>query len=220
MISAPNLLWQVSIIDQCGEKKFTQYMSRGLSNPTYFILRNDLLDEKNKLLTDDTLTLFFSLSLTKDRNDLMIHKSRAIENADFYKTYKQRKFTDLTLKFGDNSIPTHRVLLASRSDLLKDRLEKLPENSNVLDLEGVGVEFEVAEQVINFLYDERVEDMEKHAKPLLAAAVKLEMRQLELVCVHHISEKLCLENALETLKLSAQHGSEKLQNECTTFIEK
>jgi hypothetical protein len=42
----------------------------------------------------------------------------------------------------------HRVLLASRNRLLKDRLEKLPKSSNVLDLQDVGLDFEVAEQVI------------------------------------------------------------------------
>ncbi len=110
--------------------------------------------------------------------------------------------------------------MASRSDLLKDRLEKLPKNSNVLDLEDAGVEFEAAEQVINFLYDEKVEEMEKYEKPLLTAAVKLEMSHLESVCVHHFSEKLCLENALEILKLSAELDSGILKNECIGFIQK
>jgi hypothetical protein len=150
----------------------------------------------------------------------ILFHGKAIAKAVFHNIYKQRKFTDLSLKFGDKSIKTHRVLLASRSGLLKDRLEKLPENSNVLDLEGVGVEFEIAEKIINFLYDEKVEDMETYAKPLLAAAVKLEMRHLKSVCEQHFSEKLCLENALETLKLSAEFDSVILKKECINLIEK
>jgi hypothetical protein len=127
---------------------------------------------------------------------------------------------DLTFKFEDKSIKKHRVLLASRSRLLKDRLEKFPKSSNVLELQDVGLDFEVAEQVISFLYDENVEDMKKYAKPLLLAAIKHEMRHLELCCLEYFFGKLCLANALETLKLSDELKIDKLKFDCIKFIKK
>ncbi len=216
--------WKIAIIDQSGDEKLTQHIV--FDDPDdalkYFVVKREhLFDSKNQLLDDDTLTLAFKISTVKDSEmKFQINENKQIDKKEFREIYKQREFTDLSLKFGFKSIKTHRVLLASRSGLLKDRLSELPEDSNFLDLQDTGVEFEVAEQVINFLYDERVDDMEKHAKPLLAAAIKLRMRHLESYCLEHFYNKLNTENVLETLKLSAQFKSDKLQYECIKFIEK
>ncbi len=214
------MLWEVAIIDQIGEQKFAEYLKYSLGDfdhEKYSICKSDLLNEENKLLKD-TLTLSFNISLKNPQN-LKIQESKAIEDVEFHEIYKQRKFADFTFKFEDKLIKKHRVLLASRNRLLKDRLEKFPKSSNVLELQDVGLDFEVAEQVIGFLYDEKVEDMERYAKPLLAA-IKLEMRHLELCCLEYFFGKLCLANALETLKLSDGLKIDKLKFECIKLINK
>jgi hypothetical protein len=215
------LFWKVSIIDQSGEKKMTQYDTfRGvfLDDEIDLVSRKDLFDEKNQLLENGTLTLAFEFSPVQ-QCIFRSNERKAANKDNILAIYKQRKFTDLSLKLGDKSIKVHRVLLVACSSLLNDRIEKLPENSNELDLHDLGVEFEVAEQMVNFLYDEKVEVMEKYAKPLLAAADLLGMSHLMAYCEEYFFKKLSSENALETLKLSARYKTEFLRDECLELIE-
>jgi speckle-type POZ protein len=212
--------WKVAIIDQSGKKRFSveiafnsDFTASDQNWETILVSRADLFKAKHQVLKDNTLTLSVKLVLTFN------HNRRADKDA-LSEIYKQRKFTDLTLQFGDKSIKVHRALLAACSPLLNSRFNELPENSNVLDLEDVGVEFEVAEHMVNFVYDEKVEEMEKYAKPLLAAAVKLGMPSLKAYCLENLYKNLVVENVIETLILSARLSADRLKKECIGFIQK
>jgi hypothetical protein len=98
----------------------------------------------DEFLKDGTLTLALEFSYEKKQYKSWTVDWKAIEKDNIRNVYKQRKFTDVSLQFGDKSIKAHKALMAGCSSLLNDRLNELPENSNVLDLHDLGVEFEVA----------------------------------------------------------------------------
>ncbi len=222
--SSRHLSWKISIIDQSGRKKFFDSAGITLDEKQYMvwkkvrlILRTDLFDSKKKLLKDNTLTLSIKFSFQDD--GFSTNYCRRADKNELKKIYKQRKFTDVTLKFGDKLIKAHRTLLAACSAKFKKTLESVPKQSHI-DYRNTGIEPEVAEKMIDFLYEENVENMEMYAKPLLKAADKLGMRHLKAYCKDYFYKKLNIENAAETLKLSVDYHSMELKVGCIGFIKK
>jgi speckle-type POZ protein len=85
-------------------------------------------------------------------------------------------------------------------------------------LEIDDLEFEVAEEMVKFIYDGKVENMEKYAKPLLEASNTFKMAHLKVCCENYLCENLTVENAIEFLKLGAKCHAEELKEECVDFI--
>ncbi len=124
-------------------------------------------------------------------------------------------FTDLEVKVQEKSIKVHKILLIASSSIFA---EKLRENQYVLELDDM--EFQVAEELINFIYDGEVKDMEKYAKPLLETADKFGIKTLKVYCENFLCNNLCVLNAIGTLKLSAKCHAEELKEACVDFIQR
>jgi speckle-type POZ protein len=129
--------------------------------------------------------------------------------------YEARVFTDITIKAQNRSIKAHKALLAACSPVLATQLLQ-DKNMKVLKL---SVDFELLEEMINFIYDGQVEDQEKIAK-LLAVADQFKMDRLKKYCEKNLFENLSVENAIDSLKLSDKHNAKQLKEECLEFIKK
>jgi hypothetical protein len=78
-----NLFWELSIIDQCGEKRFTQYHGDSFKGPnqlrrSYPISIENLL--KNDLLKKNTFTLSFKFSFINDQKLKIIHENKFVKH--------------------------------------------------------------------------------------------------------------------------------------------
>jgi hypothetical protein len=77
-------------------------------------------------------------------------------------------FTDFTIRAQGKPIKVHKVFLAESSQyffsLFSDQ-----ENKRVMDLDK-DINFETAEKMIDFIYEDKVENMQVFAKPLMIAA--------------------------------------------------
>ncbi len=240
--------YKISIVDGLGTERYTRSTDQvfekikpGWGWPR-FISRNDLFANKKRLIKDNTLTLNGTFEFINE-SKFVLEKGKSIENCRRDHLFNKRFFTDLEIKVQGRSIRTHKLLLASSSPVLGERLFNLAEtqnavhevsdetrqnkkragsdldkNANILEIDDL--EFEVAEEMIDFIYDGEVEDMEKYAKPLLEAAEEFKMAHLKIYCEKYLFEKLCIENAIETLKLSAKCHAEELKKECIDFIRK
>lgn len=93
-----------------------------------------------------------------------------MEEADKMMTfYRQKNFTDITIKVKEKSIRAHKILLAEKSSVWQQQL-LADENQNVLELEDL--EFETLEKILNFIYKGQLteKDLKNNVKDLLAAA--------------------------------------------------
>jgi hypothetical protein len=184
---------------------------------SHFICRYDLFDKDNGLIKDGTLTLSGSFDFVSD-SKFGLEKLISKESGRISDMFREKIFADLQLKVHEKSIKVHKVVLAASSSVLAESLQSLGENQNVLELEDV--EFEVAEEMVNFIYDGTVKDMEKQAESLLEVADKFKINRLKAYCEKYFYENLCTLNAIETLKLSAKCHAQELKNECIRFIRK
>jgi hypothetical protein len=81
--------------------------------------------------------------------------------------FRTKMFCDLTLKVGDKSIKANKLFLAEAS---RTFYRQLTQNEGRRQIEITDLSFEVAEQMIEFIYEDKIEDMARYAKDLLVAA--------------------------------------------------
>jgi hypothetical protein len=105
--------------------------------------------------------------------------------------------------------------LAATSPVLATQLLH-DENKKVMKL---SVDFELLQEMINFIYNGKVEDQGKSAK-LLAVADQFKMHRFKKYCEKRLYESFSVENAIDSLKLSDQHNAEQLKEGCFEFIKK
>jgi hypothetical protein len=177
-----------------------------------------LFDPKKELLKNNTLTFSFKFSF-EENDEISSDFCRKADKNALREIYKERKFTDVTLKFGSKSIRVHKTLLAACCSTFKKHFETLPTQS-YFDYRDSGIEYEVAEKMIDFVYEEKIEDMEKYAKLLLETADKLGISHLKAYCKEYFHKTLNIKNAAETLKFSIDYHSVELNVLCHEFIQK
>jgi hypothetical protein len=206
-----------------GNEKYTKKSSYCLDADKFIdghelqlISRTELFDEKNGLLKDNTLTLAGEFKIL-NKSKFLVEVAEFEEVDQLKKMYQERSFTDLKIKVKDRSLKVHKVLLAASSSILRERLLELKEGSA---LELSDLDAEVAEEIINFIYDGKIKDMEKYSKELLMASEKYDMKHLKKYCENHFFEDLSVENVFETLKLSHHYKASELKKECVSLIDK
>jgi hypothetical protein len=180
------------------------------------ISRAELFDEKNGLLKNNTLTLVGEIKII-NKWKFIVEDAKFEEIDELHQIYQERSFTDLEIKVKDRSLKVHKVLLAASSSVLRERLLELKEGS-ALELNDLDVE--VAEEMINFIYDGKVKDMEKYSKELLIASEKFGMKHLKKYCEKYFFENLSVDKVFETLKLSHHYKASELKKECVSLIDK
>ncbi len=201
-------------------KKYSNYFDIGSGK--YFesyeinlISRAELFDKKNGLLKNNTLTLVGEIRIV-NKSNFVTDFAQSEDMDQLKKMFQGRSFTDLEIKVKDRSLKVHKVLLAASSSVLHERLLKLPEGSA---LELNDLDAEVAEEIINFIYDGKVKEMEKYSKELLMVSEQFDMKHLKKICEKHFFENLSFENVFETLKLSFKSKADELKEECLEFME-
>ncbi|KAF8402531.1 hypothetical protein HHK36_010616 [Tetracentron sinense] len=133
--------------------------------------------------------------------------------------------TDILVKPGNNgpSIPSHRAVLAARSDIFKNMLEsdgcKSPPNDTITLHE---LNHEELESLLEFLYSGHLpaEKVEKHMYSLSIAADKYEIPFLQKFCEHWMLGSLDSSNALDILEISDICSSKTLKETAMNFIVK
>jgi hypothetical protein len=210
-----------SIIDELGNEKHTKSGNCNFDGKNRFdyceinlISRAELFDKKNGLLKDNTLTLAGEIKIV-NKSKFVVENLESKETDQLHQIYREKVLTDLEIKVKDRSLKVHKVLLAASSSVLRQRLLELPEGS-ALKLNGLDAE--VAEEMINFIYDGRVKDMEKHSKELLVASEQYRMERLKKYCENYFFENLSDDNVFKTLKLSIKTKAEELKEECLEFM--
>jgi hypothetical protein len=217
------VFYKISIIDELGNEKHT-YSSSDIfdaendNSGFNLISRAELFNEKNGLLKNNTLTLAGEIRIL-NKSKFVTDVAKSEEMDQLHQMYQERSFTDLKIKVKDRSLKVHKVLLAASSSVLRRRLLRLKEGTA---LELNDLDAEVAEKIINFIYDGKVKDMVKHSKELLMASEKFGMKHLKKYCEKYFFENLSIENVFETLKhsLSIEYRAYELKKECLESIKK
>jgi hypothetical protein len=197
--------WEISVLTQNGEKFRTVKQKEIFRFNLWqhfdkLISRNQLLWEPNHFVTDGKLVLEGKITMLKCDG-------------------KPRKYSDIALEVQGKLVHTHRVLLIQNSSVFKQLLTD-PQNQSFLELGGV--DFAVAEQMANFLFEEKINDpaMAKYAKPLMNVAIQYNIAKLKAYCQNYLIRKLTVYSVVDTLEFSIQSDLQDLLTTCIKFIGK
>lgn len=178
------------------------------------------------LLVQDDLTLCINVSLHEefvvdDRRErkqqsepdplLLDHFANLLTNAG--------KFSDTTVIVGQQEFPVHRAILAVRSPVFAamfEHTEMKESQKNQVIIKDI--EPHVFQEVLRFIYTDTVQQLDKMAHELLAAADKYALEKLRTVCEEFLGKSLAVETVTQTLHLADMHHAMKLRHEAIEFI--
>lgn len=110
-------------------------------------------------------------------------------------------------------IPAHKCILIARSPILEEILL----HSNEINMENLSGE--VVEEILRYLYTDRIDNLESHANVLISNADKLGLPGLKSVCERFLIDSIKPENVPSLLLLSEQFSCDNLKKAVMLYCE-
>ena len=128
-------------------------------------------------------------------------------------------YSDVTLCLGDEKIPAHKVILASKSPVFDKMFstDMSESRSNEAKVPN-DIRLEVFNELLKFIYTGQVEKLEELALEIFKAAHFYQIEDLKLICEHVLRKTFKIENAINVLILAENYDAECLKEHCVAFI--
>ena len=136
--------------------------------------------------------------------------------------FEDKNLTDFKLKCSDDEVLTcHKVILAARSPVFYAMMSIDMKEAQQGFAEVPDFDSKLMEQVLHFIYCNKVINLEELSYQLIFAAEKYELKELKRMCIEHIIKNLKIENVTESLIISNRiSGSDKMFTKCADFVMK
>lgn len=136
-------------------------------------------------------------------------------NTDFERLLESASSTgDIIINCAqDRKVPAHSCILRARSDVLNELLQ----NSKELHLENLSDE--IVFEILQYIYTDRVNNLETQANVLLSNADKLGLPGLKSICEKYLIDSIKRENVPSLLLLSEQFNCENLKKALMLYCE-
>jgi len=187
---------------------------------------NDLFeDPSNYSIEGNTLTIKIKIDLidgfeSKDTDCWGCRSSMREVFLELESLYESRAFCDFTIVCSDGKeIPTHRLVLAANSPVLKTMLQTqmIESITNKMTLDDINSE--VMEEVLMFLYGRNIEHFSfKNFKDIYYVAEKYQIVNLKDNCIENMVEFTDTDCVIEYLVLADFYNDKYLMQRCLMFI--
>ncbi|XP_008556029.1 speckle-type POZ protein [Microplitis demolitor] len=210
----------ICIIDNEKNQQFQQKGAKIFKNGEkiripMFVLISELLNDRNKLVPNDTLTV--SLKLTEfivhsDANQpftqLRLQKSKQIVG-DSAALFHSKEGSDIILVVGDKKIPAHKSLLMNRNNVFRAMLIRHQKNNgnDVVNIPDMNPD--ILEKLLEFIYTDNVTNLDEVAERLFGAADKYQIPALKKLCEESLCKNITVENAVQYLVLLDRHNADE-----------
>ena len=137
--------------------------------------------------------------------------------------FAEKEFVDVKILCNGKTFECHKIVLSCQSQVFKAMIENktmVEKEAGVLEFEENDISSDVMEQVVFFLYHDKVENAKMINPDLLHAAVKYNIKGLLDECRKHFESTLSLQNALDILVLSETTNQENLFVTASRFVGK
>ncbi|KAL7303364.1 hypothetical protein TKK_0004551 [Trichogramma kaykai] len=178
--------------------------------------------EEMKKFVSSTDAIIFHFELTVSKGNIM--NSLNCENSKMNQAFKlkfdwiflEEELSDVKLQTASKQeIPAHKVVLAAASPVFKGLIE----NNSIQSIDMKDVDYEVAVEMLRYIYTGRLEEHEISSTiDLLVAADKYLIEELKVECEKILSAKIASENAVNILKVADQCRMKRLKKNTVDFI--
>ncbi|XP_053596475.1 speckle-type POZ protein B isoform X2 [Microplitis demolitor] len=220
LVSILNNKNEKTFIQQSCSRNFKNYQDWGIA---HFIKINELFENKDNYFSNNsTLILCVELAV----HDNYVHITSEIPSAtsehsitdDLIKLFDSKIGSDIILVAGNKQIRAHKAFLMIRSPVFCAMFtHKLQENKeSKVTIPDVGPE--TLEKMLEFIYTDRVTDLEQIALHLLEAADKYQLQKLKELCEKSLCQSISVDNAIKYLEVADLQSTEDFYQYVLRFV--
>lgn len=140
--------------------------------------------------------------------------------SDIKRMFNDELFTDFQLKTNDGEVlKAHKVILAARSPVFFAMLTNDLEEAQTGSVKVRDFNRQIMKEVLRFVYQNEVENVDEIASDLIFAAEKYQLEQLQELCVESLIATTTAVNVLKNFAIADfVPGSKKLFDRCLLII--
>ena len=133
-------------------------------------------------------------------------------------------YSDVSLSNGEKLFPAHKLILSSKSEVFKAmfakeiQVNKSDTKKDVIKIDDV--EVKVIEEMLNFIYTGKAENIAELSQELFKVAIKYQIVDLKAECEEFFIFNLNFENAVDILELARAYELQSLREKVTAFVNK
>lgn len=184
---------------------------------TMFVAENFIVDSKNNILRDNKLTIMCEvisiehmIYIEQNTKDQSLSRLKNVLNC-FEELLTNIEFSDVTITAKDKKFYLHKCILSIRSPVFKLMFENDMKEKNQGLVEITDIKSEILQELFQFIYSGKVNNMKKVVCELLIAAEKYCVEDLKEFCEETMCKNLTIENTVEYLNLAISTNAEKLK---------
>lgn len=169
--------------------------------------------ELDSFLVEGNLTIFCEINIIKSPN----MNGHPVEQG-FHSYINKKSYSDVTLIVGEEKIPAHKIILASKSPVFNKMFlcDMLESHSN--EAKVTGIKLEVVNELLRFIYTGEVTKLDELALDIFKAAHFYQVSDLKLICEHFLRTTLSVESVTNSLMLADDYEAECLKDHCLAFV--
>ncbi len=132
--------------------------------------------------------------------------------------FQTGKFSDIKIKVSSKEFHVHRCILSLASEVfermfLSDMIET---RSNIIEINDISDE--ICEEMLRFIYCNKIKNLDINALDLLYAADKYAIENLKILCIQSLIDTFTYETAAEMLIRANIYNSKLLKDNLLLFI--
>ncbi|XP_074102329.1 speckle-type POZ protein B-like [Cotesia typhae] len=180
-----------------------------------FVKIDRLLEEKDKFFQNDTLTVGVHLIVYDDyvATNHPINKLKASTHKlsnDFRDLLVDKKKCDVKIQVGRKIFDAHKLVLITRSCVFDAMFSHDMKENKKNEITIPHVDPDVFKKVLDYIYTNKVNDLDTSAEELLEVSDKYQLLGLKEICEEHLSETLSVENSIRILILADLYNANRL----------
>ncbi|XP_043479772.1 speckle-type POZ protein B-like [Leptopilina heterotoma] len=166
---------------------------------------------KCKLRVFDSLTTIEEEPPSKRRkcNDPMENMKSLLGN----ETFKDVKF-----KVANREFTAHKAILTIQSPVFAAMFNSKMSEELTSIVQIKDIKPTIFQQMLNFIYNVEIKDLDKVALELFYAAEKYQLEELKTNCINNLHKNLSAKTVIDTLKMADLHSLSELKTECLKLL--
>lgn len=165
------------------------------------------------------LKLIYHFLTASDSNcSINEQKNKLSEFDGFKKLFDDKEHSDAHIIVGDQVIDVHKCILSARSEYFSTEFKKCWEESGENKVEVTDFSHKIMQEVLRFIYTDKVNEMDNLKIDLLRASDKYLIDDLKILCEEALIKDLKIKNILDMLKLADKYNAINLREEGLKFF--
>ena len=137
------------------------------------------------------------------------------------KLYAEKEFVDVKILCNGKTFNCHKIVLSCQSEVFKTMIKNkslTEKKTGIMKIEENDISSDIMEQLLYFLYHDKVKNAKMINPNLLIAADKYNIQGLLDECCKYFESKLSLKNALDILVLAETTNQKDLFDTASRFV--